>query len=46
MTVRKFFISLFFLVLIAVTFVACSGTKNVCPAYSQAPTELPAQPNS
>jgi hypothetical protein len=46
MTVRKFFVSLFFLVLIAVTFVACSGTKNICPAYTQETTELPAPPNS
>jgi hypothetical protein len=46
MTVRKFFISLFFLALIAITFVACSGTKNVCPAYSQKTLETPANPNS
>jgi|GEM_PF-2982156 hypothetical protein len=46
MTVRKFFISLFFLALIALTFVACSGTKNVCPAYTLETTQAPANPNS
>jgi hypothetical protein len=46
MTVRKFFVSLFFLALIAFTFVACSGTKNICPAYTQEIVEMPANPNS
>jgi hypothetical protein len=46
MTIRKFFVSLFFLALIALTFVACSGTKNVCPAYTQETTETPTPPNS
>lgn len=46
MTVRKIFITLFFLALIAITFAACSGTKNVCPAYSLKTVETPATPNS
>jgi hypothetical protein len=46
MTVRKFFVALFFLALIAFTFVACSGTKNVCPAYTQETTEIPVPANS
>jgi len=46
MNARKFFISLFFLALIALTFVACSGTKNICPAYTQETVEAPATPNS
>lgn len=46
MTVRKFFITLFFLAIIAFTFVACSGTKNICPAYTQKTVEMPANPNS
>jgi len=39
MKVRKFFISLVFLAIIALTFVACSGTKDICPAYSTVETE-------
>jgi len=46
MTVRKFFISLLFLALIAFTFVACSGTKSICPAYTLDAPEMPANPNS
>jgi len=46
MNARKFFISLFFLALFALTFVACSGTKNICPAYTQETVEAPATPNS
>jgi len=46
MAVRKIFITLFFLALIAITFVACSGTKNVCPAYTVKTIETPATPNS
>ena len=46
MTVRKFFVALFFLALIAFTFVACSGTKNICPAYTQKTVEVPVNPNS
>jgi hypothetical protein len=46
MTVRKFFITLFFLAIIAFTFVACSGTKNICPAYTLKTVEMPANPGS
>jgi hypothetical protein len=46
MNARKFFISLFFLALFALTFVACSGTKNICPAYTQETVETPATPSS
>jgi hypothetical protein len=35
MRIRKIIISLVLLAIFVVTFVACSGTKNVCPAYSK-----------
>jgi hypothetical protein len=34
MTIRKVFVSLVVLVFLALTVVACSGTKNICPAYT------------
>lgn len=46
MKLRRFFISLIFLALMAFAFVACSGTKDICPAYSSVETEIPASPNS
>jgi len=35
MKLKKNFISLVLLAIFVFTFVACSNTKNVCPAYSQ-----------
>ncbi len=34
MNLKKNFISLLLLVIFVITFVACSSTKSVCPAYS------------
>lgn len=34
MTIRKVFVSLVVLAFLALTVVACSGTKNICPAYT------------
>jgi len=39
MTIRRILISLALVLLIAFTAVACSGTKNICPAYTNAGTE-------
>ncbi|HEX2393739.1 MAG TPA: hypothetical protein VHI78_00240 [Bacteroidales bacterium] len=39
MTIRRILISLALMLLLAFTVVACSGTKNICPAYSNAGTE-------
>jgi hypothetical protein len=46
MTIKKFLLSLVLVAIIALTVVACSGTKNICPAYSNVDTEVPAHPNS
>jgi hypothetical protein len=46
MTVKKIFLSLILIAIIAITVVACGGTKNICPAYSDVQTETQAQPNS
>jgi hypothetical protein len=47
MTIRRILISLALMLLIVFTVVACSGTKNICPAYSTAGSEAPAStPNS
>lgn len=46
MTIKKFFISLFLLMIMVLTFVACSGTKSICPAYSDVKTETPANQDS
>ena len=35
MNLKKNFISLVLLVIFVFTFVACSSTKSVCPAYSR-----------
>ena len=35
MNLKKNFISLILLAIIVFTFVACSSTKSVCPAYSR-----------
>jgi hypothetical protein len=43
MRIRKKFISLILLAIFVLTFVACSGTKNVCPAYSKVTREIPTQ---
>jgi hypothetical protein len=43
MRIRKKIISLVLLAIFVLTFVACSGTKNVCPAYSKIAREKPAQ---
>jgi hypothetical protein len=32
---KKIFISLILLAIFVITFVACSSTKSVCPAYSR-----------
>lgn len=45
MTIRKFFISLVLMAIMALSMVACSGTKSICPAYTNANSELPANPN-
>jgi hypothetical protein len=45
MSIRKFFISLFLLAILALTFVACSGTKNICPAYTSVEAEMSVKPN-
>lgn len=42
MTIRKILVSLALVLLLALTVVACSGTKSICPAYSDATTEVPA----
>ncbi len=46
MTIKKFFISLFLLLVLALSFIACSGTKNICPAYTDVQTETPANQDS
>jgi hypothetical protein len=46
MTIKKFIISLVFMAIVALTVVACSGTKNICPAYTDAETETPVSPRS
>jgi hypothetical protein len=38
MTIKKFFISLVIAAFLLLTVIACSGTKNVCPAYSNVET--------
>jgi len=42
MRVRKKILALVILVIFVVTFAACSSSKEVCPAYSQTTSELPA----
>jgi len=39
MRTRKKIISFVLLVIFVFTFIACSGTKNVCPAYSKIDAE-------
>jgi len=46
MTIKKFVLSLVLVAIIALTVVACSGTKNICPAYSDVQTETPVKSNS
>jgi len=46
MTIKRFFLSLLLVAIIAITIVACNGTKNICPAYSDVPTETTVNPNS
>ncbi len=47
MTIRRILISLALVLLLAISIVACSGTKSICPAYSNAGTETTVnQPNS
>ncbi|MBN1145445.1 MAG: hypothetical protein JXA72_13520 [Bacteroidales bacterium] len=47
MSVKKIFISLVLFAVLALTFVSCSGTKNICPAYSTSiETTVTAEPNS
>jgi hypothetical protein len=46
MTIKKILVSLALIAIIAFSVVACSGTKNIGPAYSDVQTEAPAQPNS
>jgi len=36
----KKMISFVLLAIFVITFVACSGTKNICPAYSKTDTEI------
>jgi len=46
MTIKKIILSVVVVTLIALSIVACSGTKSICPAYSDVKTESPANPNS
>jgi hypothetical protein len=46
MTIKKFLFSLVLLAIFVLAVVACSGTKSICPAYSDVETEQPADPNS
>jgi hypothetical protein len=46
MTIKKFFISLVLMAIVALTVVACGGTKNICPAYTDVETETPVDPRS
>jgi hypothetical protein len=47
MSFKKIFISLVLFALLALTFVSCSGTKSICPAYSTSiETTVTAEPNS
>lgn len=47
MTIRRVLISFAMLLLLAFTVIACSGTKSICPAYSNADTETTVNnPNS
>ncbi len=41
MNLKKNFISLILLAVFVFTFVACSSTKKVCPAYSRIGHETP-----
>jgi hypothetical protein len=45
MTIRKFIISLVLVAIIALSFIACSGTKSICPAYSSVEAEMSVNPN-
>ena len=45
MTFKKLFISLVLMAIIALTFVACSGTKSICPAYSSVEAEMSVNAN-
>jgi hypothetical protein len=45
MTIRKIFTLLVIVTIMALTIVACSGTKNICPAYSTVDTEMSADHN-
>jgi hypothetical protein len=40
MTIRKIFILLLLVTTMALTIVACGGTKNICPAYTTGDTEM------
>jgi hypothetical protein len=47
MSFKKKFISLVLFAILALTFVACSGTKSICPAYSTSiESTVTAEPNS
>ena len=45
MNLKKNFISLILLAIFVFTFVACSSTKNVCPAYSRIDHERSVSPS-
>jgi hypothetical protein len=40
MTIKKILISLVLVAILAITAISCNGTKNICPAYSDATTEM------
>jgi hypothetical protein len=46
MTIKKILLSFVLVAVIALSMVACSGTKNICPAYSDVKTETTVNPNS
>jgi hypothetical protein len=46
MSFKKIFISLVLFAVLALTFVSCSGTKSICPAYSSVETQAPVGSNS
>ncbi len=46
MTIKKIFLSVILVAVLALSFISCSGTKNICPAYSDVKTETTVHPNS
>ncbi len=46
MTIKKILLSLVLVTIFALSMISCSGTKNICPAYSDVKTETTVQPNS